>query len=385
MLVLQLDHLCKSFSPALHALADVSLSVQPGECLAVVGPSGCGKTTLLRVIAGLETPTTGSVHIGGQCADHLACHERDVAMLFQRPALIAGQTVRQNLRWAWTLRRPWLRFFGADRQREDDLLRLAGELGLEADLDRAVQQLSGGQQQRVALGRCLLRNAKVCLLDEPLGNLDAPLRTALRRLIRELARRQGTTMLFVTHDPAEAFAAGDRVAVMQAGRIVQMGEPTQLLRQPVHRFVAELAHHDRGGLNVLAGQLDTEAFVCPFGRWPQARSSRCQSAEFSADPKKLLSNDQAIHIIMGIAADRVLCFNNQQHREESITLTLPMIRQETTASGTWVIGRDERGQLIGKAHAEQRFAAGENVAMVFSMQDSYGFDGVTGTTLWTPG
>jgi ABC-type sugar transport system ATPase subunit len=379
MTAILLDHICKSFSATQIALDDVSLSVAPGECLAIVGPSGCGKTTLLRIIAGLESPTAGGVSIGGQSADHLACHQRDVAMLFQRPALVGNQTVRQNLRWPWTLRRPWLRFFGVDREREAALDQLASELGLASDLDRPVQRLSGGQQQRVALARCLLRQAKICLLDEPLGNLDAPLRTALRRLIRELGKKQSVTMLFVTHDPGEAFAVGDRVAVMQAGRVVQVDQPTALLRQPMHRFVAELAHHDRGGLNTLAGHLDAGTFVGPFGRW------RVPEDKFSAEPKKLPSQAGASYMIMGIGATSIVCSHMDAARADLIQVTLPVVGHEPSTNGTWVIGRDERGQLIGRANGEERFAIGENVTMTFSMQDVYGFNGVTGQTMWLPG
>ena len=233
---LRLDHIGKRFQPARQVLQDVSFTVPAGECLALVGPSGCGKTTLLRIIAGLEQPTTGSVHIDGQSVNHIPCHLRDVALMFQRPALVPNRTVRQNLRWAWSLRDPLSFLRSTSEPREQELLRIARLLDLEGDLDRPIQQLSGGQQQRVALGRCLLRRAKICLLDEPLGHLDAPLRSELRRQIRMLAKELHVTLIHVTHDPDEALAVGDRVAVMHEGRIVQIDEPEQLLRASGQSF-----------------------------------------------------------------------------------------------------------------------------------------------------
>ena len=217
---LRLDHIGKLFPPSRHVLHDISLTVAPGECLAMLGPSGCGKTTLLRIIAGLETLTTGTIYIGGQAVNDVPCHRREVSLMFQRPALVPNQTVWQNLRWAWTLREPWSFRRRLDEPREQELVRIARLLGLEADLDRPVRQLSGGQQQRVALGRCLLRKTKICLLDEPLSHLDAPLRADLRQQIRMLTRELNITLVHVTHDPEEAFTIGDRVVAMKEGRIV---------------------------------------------------------------------------------------------------------------------------------------------------------------------
>ena len=244
---LRFDHIDKTYPPARHVLENISLTVAAGECLALLGPSGCGKTTLLRIIAGLEHPTAGAVFIGDQNVTHLPSHLRDVAMLFQQPALVPTQSARHSLSWAWTLRKTWGLWRRTSNARAAELDHVARLLGLEHDLDRPVQELSGGEQQRVALGRCLLRRAPICLLDEPLAHLDAPLRVDLRRQIRALAREQSMTLIHVTHDPDEALTVGDRVAVMQEGRIVQLDEPSALARLPRNRYVAELTCRQQGG------------------------------------------------------------------------------------------------------------------------------------------
>ena len=207
MTAIRLESLGMSYAPGVAALAGVDLVVEPGEWLVLVGPSGCGKTTLLRLVTGLETPTHGSVELHGRPMRGVPPHERDVALLFQKAPLLPGRTVRDNLALAWTLRQSWFRQRLSPGQRRE-LHALAETLRLGDVLDRPVHQLSGGQQQRVALGRVLLRRARICMLDEPLGHLDAPLRIELRREIQRLGQREATTMLYVTHDPAEALALG---------------------------------------------------------------------------------------------------------------------------------------------------------------------------------
>src|SRR5262245_31749560 len=260
---LRLDQIGKTFTKGTRALDDVSWSVAAGECVALVGPSGCGKTTLLRIIAGLEREHAGTVSIDNIDVTGTSAHRRGVALLFQNPAFHANQSVRQNLRQAWSIGAPFApfkRWLGGDHEREAELTRVAEILGLANDLERPLNQLSGGQQQRVALGRCLLRKAKVTLLDEPLAHLDTPMRVEVRRQIRRFAREFGLTVIHVTHDPAEAFAIGDRVAVLHHGRLLQMDEPGQLRRCPTHRFVVEMIHHETGGLNWLSGQISKDGY-----------------------------------------------------------------------------------------------------------------------------
>jgi ABC-type sugar transport system ATPase subunit len=382
MVELHLEEIGKSFAPPLKVLDQITFTALPGECLALMGPSGCGKTTLLRLIAGLDEPSEGEIRIGGQPVNQLPGHRRGVAMMFQRPALVPQRSVRQNLRWAWSLRTPWAHLFG-DGKRAGELLEVARMLELDKDLDRPVQQLSGGQQQRVALGRCLLRQAKICLLDEPLGHLDAPLRTDLRRQMRAALRHQGLTAIHVTHDAEEACAVGDRVAVMQGGRIVQIDAPAQLLRMPGNRFVAEIIHQPFGGLNVLTGEISREGldtyFDCAFGRWPVSAvqvSALHDALIQSADPAKL-------RVTLGIPARAVQCSSQRCLDNELISLSLRTQQFEATPAGTWVIASNQRGTWIGQS-ASERFSRGQDATMTFSMQDAYWFDHTTGRTLAAP-
>jgi ABC-type sugar transport system ATPase subunit len=227
-----LERLGKTYRGGVEALCGVSLRVDDGELLALVGPSGSGKTTLLRLIAGLETPTQGSVGIGGRIVTDLPPHRRDVAMVFQRPALYPHLSVHDNLAFGLTLRG----IDAAERRRR--VGEVAAWLGLETLLPRRPATLSAGQQQRVALGRALLRRPAVFLLDEPLSSLDAPLRWEMRRELHLLHRRIRATMIYVTHDQDEAMALGERVVVLDRGAIRQADRPQILYDQPSDRFVA---------------------------------------------------------------------------------------------------------------------------------------------------
>jgi multiple sugar transport system ATP-binding protein len=210
----------------------VTLRVGDGERVVVVGPSGCGKSTLLRVVAGLDAPTRGRVLIGGRVANALAPQERNVAMVFQDYALYPHLSVRGNLEFP-------LRMRGLARgEIERRVAWMADLLGIGPLLGRLPRQLSGGQRQRVAMGRALVREPAVFLLDEPLSNLDAKLRGEVRAEIEDLQRTTGITMLYVTHDQVEAMTLGDRIAVLQRGRVQQVATPRDLYERPANAFVA---------------------------------------------------------------------------------------------------------------------------------------------------
>ena len=198
--------------------------------MVLLGPSGCGKSTTLRLIAGLDTPTHGTIHIGERDVTRLAPAQRGIAMVFQSYALFPHLTVAENIVFGLRVRKV------ADR--EARLARVAALLGLESLLARKPSQLSGGQQQRVALGRAIVAEAPVCLMDEPLSNLDAQLRGEMRREIRALQQRLGITMVYVTHDQTEAMTMADRVVLLRAGRIEQVGTPEELYARPATTFTA---------------------------------------------------------------------------------------------------------------------------------------------------
>jgi sn-glycerol 3-phosphate transport system ATP-binding protein len=213
-----------------RALDGISFDADPGSFVALLGPSGCGKSTTLRLIAGLDTPTAGTIRIGERDVTHLPPAARGISMVFQSYALFPHLTVAENIVFGLRVRRV--------RDREARLARAAEMLGLGPLLQRKPSQLSGGQQQRVALGRAIVAEAPVCLMDEPLSNLDAQLRGEMRREIRALQRRLGITMVYVTHDQTEAMTMADRIVLLRGGRIEQVGSPEELYGRPATAFVA---------------------------------------------------------------------------------------------------------------------------------------------------
>ena len=228
----ELEHVDKTYPNGVRAVVDCSLSVEDGELLVLVGPSGCGKSTVLRLVAGLEDLTAGTVRIGDTVVNALPPQARNVAMVFQDYALYPQMTVRRNLEFP-------LRMRGVARaDLAAQVERVAALLDLGPLLDRLPRQLSGGQRQRVAMGRALVREPAVSLLDEPLSNLDAKLRVQVRAEIGEIQQRTKTTMMYVTHDQVEAMTLGHRVAVMDKGRLQQVATPRDIYDAPANAFVA---------------------------------------------------------------------------------------------------------------------------------------------------
>ena len=214
------------------AVDDVSLDINAGEFVVLLGPSGCGKTTTLRMIAGLETPTDGSITIGSQDVTLLPPQDRNLSMVFQSYALYPHLTVRENLKYP-------LRKMSLDKdERKEKVESVASMLGITEHLDKEPDQLSGGQQQRVAVGRTVVREPRVFLMDEPLSNLDAKLRVKTRAELRELQQQLGVTTIYVTHDQEEAMSIADRLVIMNDGSIEQVGRPRQVYEEPENEFVA---------------------------------------------------------------------------------------------------------------------------------------------------
>ncbi|MEO0939803.1 MAG: sn-glycerol-3-phosphate ABC transporter ATP-binding protein UgpC [Pseudomonadota bacterium] len=223
----------KTYPGGVTAVAGASVDIADGEFIVLVGPSGCGKSTILRMIAGLETVTEGTISIGGRVVNDLEPGARDIAMVFQNYALYPHMSVRRNMEYG-------LRNQGMPRaQIEARIAEAAATLQIERFLDRKPGQLSGGQRQRVAMGRAIVREPAVFLFDEPLSNLDAKLRTQLRAELKDLHQRLGATFVFVTHDQVEAMSLADRIVIMSEGRIEQIGTPMELYRSPASVFVAE--------------------------------------------------------------------------------------------------------------------------------------------------
>jgi multiple sugar transport system ATP-binding protein len=248
-----LDAVRKEFGSGVVAVDDVNLTIGDGEFMVLVGPSGCGKTTLLRSIGGLEKVTGGRILISERDVTKLAPAARDVAMVFQNYALYPHMTVRQNLGYALRVRRT------PKKERTRRVDEVAKLLGLDGLLDRRPGALSGGQQQRVAMGRAIIREPAAFLMDEPLSNLDAKLRVTMRTSLQQLHARLGTTTVYVTHDQVEAMTLGQRVAVMQDGRIQQVDVPQRLYDEPANLFVG--AFIGSPAMNLVAATVEDDAVV----------------------------------------------------------------------------------------------------------------------------
>jgi multiple sugar transport system ATP-binding protein len=232
MATVTFDHMYKRYGEDVIAVNDLNLEIDDGEFICLVGPSGCGKTTALRCVAGLEEITDGRLLIGDRVVNNVAPKDRDIAMVFQSYALYPHMSVYDNLAFGLKLRK--VKKDEIDKRVKE----AAGILGLERFLDRKPKALSGGQRQRVALGRAIVREPSVFLMDEPLSNLDAKLRVQTRAEIARLHQRLGTTTIYVTHDQVEAMTMGDRIAVMRDGLLQQVGSPQDLYDHPSNVFVA---------------------------------------------------------------------------------------------------------------------------------------------------
>ncbi|MET0558748.1 MAG: sn-glycerol-3-phosphate ABC transporter ATP-binding protein UgpC [Solirubrobacterales bacterium] len=252
-----LDGVSKVFPDGFEAVKDMDLEIADGEFVILVGPSGCGKSTALRMIAGLEDISSGELKIGGEVVNERSPKDRDIAMVFQNYALYPHMTVRENMGFA-------LKLAGAPKEEIDKKVEeAASTLDLTEHLDRRPANLSGGQRQRVAMGRAIVRDPKAFLMDEPLSNLDAKLRVQMRTEVARLQSRLETTTVYVTHDQTEAMTLGDRVAVMRAGALQQVGTPAELYERPRNLFVAGFIGSP--AMNFMPGELSGGRVKLPIG------------------------------------------------------------------------------------------------------------------------
>jgi multiple sugar transport system ATP-binding protein len=250
------DNVTKRYPDGYEAVKSMNLEIADGEFMILVGPSGCGKSTALNMIAGLEDITSGELRIGGEVVNDKPPRERDIAMVFQSYALYPHMTVRENMAFPLTI----------VKTPKDEVKRRVEEaadlLDLKQHLDRKPSQLSGGQRQRVAMGRAIVRSPKAFLMDEPLSNLDAKLRVQMRTSVARLQDQLGTTMVYVTHDQTEAMTLGDRVAIMRAGVLQQVGTPMELYNEPTNLFVAGFIGSP--SMNFLPARLEGDTVKLPM-------------------------------------------------------------------------------------------------------------------------
>ena len=287
MASLSLKNINKIYDNKVQAVFDFNLEVKDGEFIVLVGPSGCGKSTTLRMIAGLEDISSGTLVIDGKDVTQLPAKDRDIAMVFQNYALYAHMTVYENMAFSLTLRKE-----NPDIIHEK-VLAAAEILGLTDQLNKKPRQLSGGQRQRVAMGRAIVRTPKVFLFDEPLSNLDAKLRGATRREILLLHKRLGTTMLYVTHDQTEALTLADRIVCMSMGYIQQVGTPLELYDTPANTFVASFI--GLPPMNFFDGKIENGCFVSPHFTFT-----------LDDEHKKLLASYEGKEIILGSRPENIV-------------------------------------------------------------------------------
>jgi multiple sugar transport system ATP-binding protein len=282
-------HIEKVYGQKVKVIHGISFEIQSGEFVVLVGPSGCGKSTLLRMLAGLEEITGGEIRIDGQVINDLESKDRDIAMVFQSYALYPHMTVRENMGFSLKLRKESPANIA---QRVDHA---ANILNLSALLDRYPRELSGGQRQRVAMGRAIVRDPKVFLFDEPLSNLDAKLRVAMRAEIKALHQRLKTTTVYVTHDQIEAMTMADRIVVMHDGIIEQMGTPLELFDQPRNLFVAQFIGSP--AMNLLEGVVEGSSVRAQGQLWPlppTAHVTPGQSVHYGIRPTDLSLSDSGV-------------------------------------------------------------------------------------------
>jgi putative spermidine/putrescine transport system ATP-binding protein len=273
----RLERVEKSFDGKTRVVDRVDLIVQPGEFFALLGPSGCGKTTTLRMIAGFEIPDGGQIRVGGEDVTDMPVHKRDMGMIFQSYALFPHRTVAENVAFGLRMRRVDV---GEVKERVTQALRL---VALEGYDDRRPAQLSGGQQQRVALARAIVIRPRILLCDEPLAALDRKLRQSMQFELKSLQQQLGVTTIFVTHDQEEAMTISDRIAVMNAGRIEQIGTPREIYDHPTTRFVSDFI----GEINLLAGEWRDGGFMVDGKVLPAPAGAQTGRATLAIRPERM--------------------------------------------------------------------------------------------------
>ncbi|MCX2947920.1 ABC transporter ATP-binding protein [Lentzea sp. NEAU-D7] len=391
-----LTGLGKAYGDGTRAVTDLNLQIRDGEFLVLVGPSGCGKTTALRMIAGLEQITEGTIHIGENVVNNVPSRDRDVAMVFQSYALYPHLNVYDNIAFGLTLRK-------LPKKEIDHRVREVAEvLELTEHLDRKPRNLSGGQRQRVAMGRAIVRAPQAFLMDEPLSNLDAKLRVQMRAQIARIQREIGVTTVYVTHDQTEAMTLGDRVAVMRRGVLQQVGPPQELYDRPVNLFVAGFIGSP--GMNLVSAKLDEDS----DGRfWVSLGSDALLLPESVPQQRPALKRYVGRDVVVGIRPEDMEDTALADAREGEILHSVadlveamgsdvlvhfpvdvpPVVTDDTRElakdTGTDDLPRASKGTvLVGRFSPRTRIYEGQPVAAWVDTSRLHFFDPATGSSIW---
>ncbi|MBP3713338.1 MAG: sn-glycerol-3-phosphate ABC transporter ATP-binding protein UgpC [Bacilli bacterium] len=329
MATLSLKNISKIYDSGNLAVEDFNIEIADGEFIVIVGPSGCGKSTTLRMIAGLESISGGTFKIGDRDVTHVAAKDRDIAMVFQNYALYGNMTVYQNMGFSLILKKVDPEII------HKKVMAAAKMLGLTQQLNKKPKALSGGQRQRVAMGRAIVRSPKVFLFDEPLSNLDAKLRTSMRREVKLLHQKLGTTMIYVTHDQSEALTLADRIVVMSMGHVQQIGTPLEIYSDPNNMFVADFI--GTPPMNFFIGQVKGDSFI-----------TESFEHKLNAETLDLLHDyvDSGKDVILGIRPENIR-FGSEVHMRVDLVENLgPTSLLHGTISGQNVIAKVKGWQEI---------------------------------------
>ncbi|BBY52844.1 sn-glycerol-3-phosphate ABC transporter ATP-binding protein UgpC [Mycobacterium koreense] len=378
-----LDRVTKRYPDGATAVHEFSITIADGEFIILVGPSGCGKSTTLNMIAGLEDISTGELRIGGRRMNETAPKDRDIAMVFQSYALYPHMTVRQNIAFPLTLAKI------KKKEIAQKVSEVAATLDLTDLLDRKPAQLSGGQRQRVAMGRAIVRHPQAFLMDEPLSNLDAKLRVAMRTEIARLQRRLATTTVYVTHDQTEAMTLGDRVVVMHGGRVQQIDTPDALYAHPANLFVAGFIGSP--AMNFFPGTLTETGVRLPFGAVTLERATRAD----------LAARNAAGEVIVGVRPEHLgdAALGPAGPAGQTVTFTATVDVVESLGAEKYVYFSSsaapaqapqlsalaaDTGQCVARVPAESRVEKGKPIELSVTADRLVVFDAATGVNLSAP-
>jgi multiple sugar transport system ATP-binding protein len=363
MATVTFDHVTKKYGDV-TAVHDFNLEIADGEFMVLVGPSGCGKTTNLRMIAGLEEISEGTLRIGDRVVNDVPPKDRDIAMVFQSYALYPHMTVRDNMAFGLKLRKV------PKADIEKRVADAAGILSLDKYLDRKPKELSGGQRQRVALGRAIVREPAVFLMDEPLSNLDAKLRVQTRAEIARIHQRLGTTMVYVTHDQIEAMTMGTRIAVMSEGLLMQVGTPQTLYDSPANRFVAGfIGSPSMNFIDVTLEGTGADAKLVGAGGWVVPLPRRLAESVAAQGVRKIIAGFRPEHLDIGEAGSEATAFQGKADVVEYLGNEELL---HVTAANQDIVA------IVGSEH---RVKPGDILTLALPMDKLHLFDAESGASL----
>lgn len=353
----ELKNVSKSYDGKSHVLKEIDVTIKPGEFFVLVGPSGCGKSTMLRMIAGLEEISSGELYIGDAFSNHSPPSKRNLSMVFQNYALYPHLTVEQNILFGLHTKKI------TKAEQKKRCIDTAEMLGLSELLKRKPRQLSGGQRQRVALARAIVTHAPICLMDEPLSNLDAKLRSKMRSEIRQIQRRLGITMIYVTHDQTEAMTMADRMMILHNGQIQQIGRPIDIYNRPANTFVASFIGAPPMNLSEVS-----------YSDFTLILDDR-RSIEINEEIALSIKNEEKI--IVGVRSEHI-----KLAKDGKVSFFAEAVNVEVLGTETLITFHAGNKQWIAKWSGQWNISIGEKLPLYIDYSDLYLFKPETGECIW---